>query len=414
MLRPMWRQEDAALLARLEDELLLRRLWRSQAGNAEPPHPRAAGMLGLVRQLPGGTEAVTAALKGDLTALLGLLQPARFEGYSPALLHHVALYFSSVAGAIATSSPDAAVQARVRSMAAWLALGEEKRYLRTLAAAVAAPAVRDPDLDRAAAEAPLGLLADLGLEAREGARDRTLTARSALRALGRAAEAGAIAGCAPAATKAVVRRAESLRAAAIDEALSPLLEAITEASTRGDLAESGPDLLARVAGVWRWADEDEGVERFAIEQTTPIAWEVYRASRWPELRRLLDPIEPLVDRLARRIESDPSKIAYAASCAQMFVFRSEAHPTVERQLELAERSIKLCPTHRNGRLILAHLLCDLAMKAIEGPGWLTLADCDRAAAHITRAESLYPDSKALPPAKTKLEEVRLRVGRVRR
>jgi hypothetical protein len=410
----MWRHEDAALLARLEDELLLRRLWRSQAGSAEPPHPRAAGMLGLARRLPGGAEAVTAALKGDLTALLALLQPARFEGYPPALLHHVALYFSSVAGAIATASPDAAVQARVRSMAAWLALGEEKRYLRALAAAVAAPAVRDPDLDRAAAEAPLALLADLGRLAREGARDRTLAARSALRALGRAAEACTIAGCAPAVVKSIVRRAESLRAAAIDEALSPLLEAMAEASARGDLAESGPDLLARVAGVWRWADEDEGVERFAIEQTTPIAWEVYRASRWPELRRLLDPITPLIDRLARRIESDPSKIAYAAPCAQMFVFRSEANPSVDRQLELAERSIKLCPTHRNGRLILAHLLCDQAMRMLEGPVWITPADCDRAAAHLSRAGSLYPDSKALPPAQAKLDEVRRRVGWVKR
>jgi hypothetical protein len=411
MLRPMWRPEDAALLARLEEELLLRRLWRSQAGSADPPHPRAAGMLGLARRLPGGAEAVTAALKGDLAALLALLQPARFEGYPPALLHHVALYFDSVAGAIATSAPEAAVEARVRSMAAWLALGEEKSYLRALAGAVVTSASRDLDLDQAAAEAPLALLSDLGLEARAGARDRTLGARSALRTLGRVAEAGAIAGCAPAVIKAIVRRAESLRTTAVDEALSPLLEAITEASMRGDLAESGPELLARVAAVWRWADEDEAVEHFAVEQTTPIAWEVYRESRWPELRRLLDPIEPLIDRLARRIESDPTKIAYAAACAQMFVFRSEAHQSVDRQLELAERGVKLCPTHRNGRLILAYLLCDRAKRMIDGPVWVSAGDCDRAAALIQRAETLYPDSKALPPAREKLDEVRRRVKR---
>ena len=412
---PVWRQEDAALLERLEDEVLLGRLWQAEAPNAEPPPARAAGMLGLLRKLPGGTAAVAAARRGELADLHRLLKPPRLEGRPPELLHHLALYFGRVADALGAASPDAAVEAWIQAMAAWLALGQEKRYLRALAAAAASGAVRDPDLDRAAESAPLAPLTELGRQAREGARERTGAARSALRALGRVAEACAIAGCAPEAVKAVVRRAESLRASAVEEALAPLLEAMTEASVQGSLVESGPELLGHVAGVWRWADEDEDVERFAVEQTTPIAWEVYRASRWPELRRLLDPIEPLVDRLARRIESDPSKIAYAAPCAQVFVFRSEAHPSADQQLALAERSLKLCPTHRNGRLILAHLLCDLAVRRLDGPGFLMSPDeCSRAAAQIERAEALYPASKALEGAKAKLEEAKRRAGWVQR
>src|SRR5687768_1280221 len=124
----MWRQDDEALLERLEDEILLERLWRFQAGAAEPPHPRAAGMITLVRALSGGREAIEEARAGRFDAFFAKLLPARIAVLPPELLHHIALYYGSLADAL-TGVADAiepALEARKRSLAAWLALGEER------------------------------------------------------------------------------------------------------------------------------------------------------------------------------------------------------------------------------------------------------------------------------------------------
>jgi hypothetical protein len=161
---------------------------------------------------------------------------------------------------------------------------------------------------------------------------------------------------------------------------------------------------------WRWAGEDEGVEQFAVEQLTPIAWEHYRGAQWGELRRLLQPVEPLVDSLGRRIKRDPSRIAYAGPCAQIFVFRSEAEENAERQLELAEEGLRICPTHRNGRLILSNILLDTAMKLLDPTYRITREQVERAAAHVDRAEQLFPASKKLPEARERLAQGKRAAG----
>jgi hypothetical protein len=113
-----------------------------------------------------------------------------------------------------------------------------------------------------------------------------------------------------------------------------------------------------------------------------------------------------VDSLARRIRADPSRIAYAGPCAQMFVFRSEVERNADRQWELAERSLEVCPTHRNGRLVVSNLLVDRALHLLEPTHALTRQRCEAAASDIDRAEKLFPASKRLDEAKKKLAEAR--------
>ena len=51
MIRAVWRPDDAALLTRLENEQLLGALWRLRTyPSAPPPHPRAAGLVHLLRE----------------------------------------------------------------------------------------------------------------------------------------------------------------------------------------------------------------------------------------------------------------------------------------------------------------------------------------------------------------------------
>lgn len=406
----VWRADDDVLLQRLEDEVLLEQLVADLVGGRPPisPHPRAAGLFGALRSLPGGLSAVERAAAGDRAALVALVRPAKLPVAEPLLLHHLALLEAGVADARAALGGDP-VDARVRSLAAWFALGQSGRYLEDLARVVAGGAVADGEASRIAQEAPRAVLGKLGDAARVGARERTREASAALWALARVDEACDRAGLAPTPREAYVRRAGALRAAAVDEALAPLHEALGESKARGAAASEAPAIFARAAEAWRWAGEDEAVERFAVQEIAPIAWEVYRGGRWSELRSLLAPILPLVDRLAGRIEADPTHIAYAAPCAQALVFQADAEERPELSQALAERAVRICPTHRNGRLTLANALCDEAIRMLDG--WPPRRDAVAvAAARIERAATLFPDCKRLVRAREALAKVRGRGG----
>jgi len=405
----VWRQEDEALFERLENETVLERLWRLQAGDtAPPPHPRAAGMIRLLRGAPGGEPAINEALAGRFEPLFARLLPARLNDQPPELLHHIALYYARLADALAATSPEPAIHARIQALAAWIVLGEEKKYLRTLAAAIAGSALSDEDIERAASNAAIESIDDLARIAREGANELTEPSALALATLSRIQDACRIAACAPATAQNIARRAERARAVAAEEAIAPIQEALSEAAARGDILAKAPDLFLRLASAWKWACEEEAVEAFAIEQITPLAWDIQRESRWDQLRRLLSPIFPLVERLAYRIESDPTRIAYAGPCAQIYVFRVEMENDLEQRLAYGERAVKLCPSHRNGRLVLASALCDKAVKLITATGWAaTPGALDTAEALVLRAEKLFPDLK-------KLEDVKKRVAESRR
>ena len=98
------------------------------------------GLIGELRELRSsfgsGTEVVTGALAGDIERLARFVEGLVLRELPPALLHHLALFHRRVALALESDSPDAAANAWVRSLAAWLALAEERSYLVRLEAAV--------------------------------------------------------------------------------------------------------------------------------------------------------------------------------------------------------------------------------------------------------------------------------------
>ncbi|MRG96614.1 hypothetical protein [Polyangium spumosum] len=406
----MWRDEDEALLARLTDEVAFERLFRHQAGPDARPPTRGAGLCAALRKLSGGERAVIhcAAPGGKLDLLLPLLEPARQIDAPAELLHHLALHHAALADAAPALQPDAFV----RSVTAWLALGREEGYLRDLGKAIMDDeSLSRMGLARVMQDALLGCIEDLGERARLGARDLTDEAQRALVALGRVPEAARIARASEGLGDRASRRASSLVAVAVEEALAPVLAAFTEATAQGDpSAAEGATMLGRFASVWRWSGEDESVEHAAIEQATPIAWAFYRASRWDDLRTLLAPIAPLVDSLARRIEGDPSRIAYAARAAQMLVFRSDVVRTVKETMELLDWALRICPTHRNARLMKANTLCDQALRLLPGARAPTRTGHDEAAGLIDQAEQIYPGATRLPEAKKRLGEARKLLG----
>src|SRR5262249_10867584 len=144
-------------------------------------------------------------------------------------LHHVALYYARVASLLEGVAPDAAANAWMRSLAAWLALDEERTYLGALERAVLGPRASERASAKASApgrekglavqRVPLEVLADRGKRAESTSRDLLPAGRAALLALTWVGEAGRIAGVGDDATRRAEQAAERRRNAALDAAL---------------------------------------------------------------------------------------------------------------------------------------------------------------------------------------------------
>jgi hypothetical protein len=406
MILDVWRQEDDALLARLTDEVSFERLGHAQLGKEAPVPWHAAGICAAIRRTPGGVEALDMARAGNVTTLLASLDPARHLDGSPELLHHLALHHARIANATHHDGDE-----RLRSIIAWLALARHERYLRELGEAVVGSALPRADLERTISDVPMWPIDELGERARGGARDVTLASRQAVAVLRRVGEACRVAGVSSELETRVTRRAQSLLASAIEDAITPLLTAIAETTAKGEpSARAGANLLKRFFAVWQWSGEDESVEIAAVDEATPLGWSHCRQSRWGDLGILIEPIWPLVDSLTRRIEGDPTKVAYAARCAQMLVFKADTAHTDADILAIAERALRICPSHRNTRLTIAHSLCEQALRLLPGARAPTHQGCATAEAMITRADQLYPSLARLPEAQKRLAEGKKLLG----
>jgi hypothetical protein len=365
---------------------------------------------------------VTAAARGEVERLGRFVDAIVLDaraGTPPPLLHHLALFHARAAEVLATRRPEEAATAWVRAFAAWLALAGERSYLEALEASVLGPRPRprprphppsraiagDSRIDPA--QVPLEWLAGVGARAQKAARDLAPAGQAALGVLARTEEAAKLSGADAALARQARSSAERHRTAAIEGALAVVGDALDEANVRGDLAAVGVGLLRKALPIWTWSARDAMVEHFVVDRVERIGWELYRARRWSDLAALLLPFGALFDSLALRITTDPSQIAYASGCAQMFVFLAEVERTLPRKLELAERAVKICPTHRNGRLVLASALCEEAMVRMRPMNARTpTAEVERVAALVARAEALYPQSSVLPEARKALEDLR--------
>lgn len=410
-----WRDSDEILLQRLEDEAIVEALFAARVG-VEPSvtsdhlHPRAGGLVAELRKLPAGAEAVASAARGDVARLARFLDDLALREAPPELLHHLALFHRRAAVALERRAPESAANAWVRSLAAWLALAEERLYLARLEQLVVgrdATRTKRPDASSSPERVPIELVADVAERAASTSVELGSPGRAALLALAKIDEAARLAGASPEATRRARAEAERRRNAAIEAALAVIAEGLDEANVRGELATSGRALLLRAVSVWAWTSYDEAVEQFVVDRVDKIGWELYRAQSWDALRSLLEPFKPMFESLASRIERDPGQIAYAAACAQMFVFFAEVDPHLPRKLTMAERAVKICPAHRNGRLVLAAALCDQAIEAMRAMVVFARRDeLDRVEALLDRVESLYPQTGDLPEARRMLARVR--------
>lgn len=399
-----WRPADERLLRRLEDESLFERAWDALTPEGtEPPHPRASGVLVALREDPDTAPILDAADRGDLASLLHALHQPDLEALRPKHAHHLALIWGRVADVLETSHRGGSTRARQRSLSMWAWLAQEERYLGDLAERVIGEALPAPEVERAAREAPAQSIDALGARAREGAEELTEASAAALAALASVPQACADAKVSDELARRLQARARRHREASIDDAIARVDASFEQAVLDDAPTREIVGLTEDAARVWRWSGHDELVERFLVQRVTPVIWDRYRDQAWHDVAALLAPLRGAVESLARRIAADPSKLAYAAPCAQMYVFMAEVAPQFDEQLALAERAVGLCETHRNGRLVLADLLVERGLRKLDRAvpfGWSSALD--EAAKDIRRAEGLYPQLKRLESAKRRL------------
>lgn len=380
-----WRVEDEALHQRLADRRRLELLWAAEGVDGPPPHPRAAGMIGMLRETPEGARAAALADEGDPSALRALIGQAPTTERPPALLHHLALHHERLARRRGRKTDWQA------ALAAWAALDQAPGYLRALADAVAGDALEDAAKEEWAAGAAWQAWARLVEAGERGAPERSAEAAVALAVLDDTGPIADLAGLDDAGRQALVRRAERARGLILDAALGPIAEQLDDAEGR----PAGEEHVAALEGLvhlWRWAGEPLQVERFFVDRSLSIGWELYKSKKFVSLRRLNAIGRPLLDRFAARIAVEPREVSYASRVAQFMVFRAELEPRFEQQLEAAERAVRVCDTHRNGRLVLADLLAERALRSLErAPLVGRRAHVSRARADIRRARELWPE-----------------------
>lgn len=401
-----WRPQDDALLARLEDEARFETVWDALAPTgAARPHPRAAGVLAELRAID--EDAVAQTERGSFAPVLRAMAQPDPAALTPRLAHHLALLWTRVADASARDEDPVvrggAPKAWVRAVANWLWLVDEGDYLAALARAVMGDSLSAHDAATSARQAGLSILDELGATARRGVEALDVESETALRALARVDEAARIAAVSEALATSAAAHARAERDRAIEQAVDRVETAIEEATLRGCEPDELASLLWDAVAVWKWADRDVQVERFLVRVSTPTLWDHYRDKRWDTIRALLRPLEAPVESLARRTEGDRGQLAYAAPCAQMLVFQAEVARTFDTQLAISERALRICPTHRNARVVCADLLVERGLRRLDtAMPWETgdaLAEAER---DVRRAMELYPQLKRLEQARRRL------------
>ena len=392
------------LLRRLRDEAQFQVVWGALSPAGAPmPHARAAGVLEELRSA-GGSEAVAEAERGRLAPLLRRLTRPDPKTLTPKLAHHLAL-IAERNGAFCARSERAeiragAVRSHLRAISMWLWLADEGMYLASLAQQVIAGALSESDVEAAAHAAGFALLRTLGETARAGAADLTAESELAANALARVDEACEWAACSETLTSQATAIARSERDRAVGQAIARVETAIEEATVRGAAPDELVSLLWDATAVWRWAGHDVYVERFLARSLTSTLWDLYREKRWDNIRTLLAPLDGPIESLARRTESDRSQLAYAAPCAQMLIFQAEVCRKFDQQLAIAERALRICPTHRNARVVCADLLVERAMRRLDrAKPWATGDALTEAEVDVRRAMGLFPQLKRLEKAK---------------
>jgi len=403
------RSEDHALLARLEGELALHAALEGTGLERLPQ--RASGVVERLRA-NGETAIVEDAVRGHGAPLRDRLFRGPLRPLPGDLVHHLAV-LADHALEIALEGPHEerphALPLHLaidRAMHAWLEVGRDAAWLSKTAREAAPAGLSLARVEEVARALPLRGIERVSTLAREGLFERTPrghVAALALRDLLEVLPTLAL----PASLEA---RAIGLARGAIEELASQWLvrfrDGLDMVLAREWTAPEATKLFADAAKDWAWSGEEPELERHVLTALPELAWPLYRKRSMRELGEMLAPIMPMAWALEARVLAARQQgqldrdLAYVAPCAQALVFWAEIPREVDAALPRIERAYALCPTLRNARIVLAHVLCDRAEHTLARR---ELFPTHPARADVERAASVFPEL-------SRLEALQKRVG----
>lgn len=167
----------------------------------------------------------------------------------------------------------------------------------------------------------------------------------------------------------------------------------------------------------RHLDHPPRLERAILRRGLDLIWDLRDAGRDDEL----GVVPPMVDRLepcARRLREAPDDEFFGleGAVADLLVFKGEESMSIDDRQEAFEEALEICPGHRNASRLLSYLLLERANRDLLKTAALPDATArigavrrrirplvERAAGHIDRAETLYPENDLLDQYRSDLE-----------
>lgn len=408
-----WEPIDDAITERLHEEATLAELLRLECGVLSASHKASVGSV-LVRELyrlTGGAALRERALAGDLAPLRTACRDPG-PGASPELHHARAIFWGKVARSLNQASGTAGddlsntMEARILEQTAWFCLWTRPDYVRAVAKRIGAPVD-----DRAIESLVLAPLTALVREAREAHATRDPRGTTALEILRRFDACARHAGLERAALSRVSATVDRESYAIVDDALSALRDAMVDARAADGGVGLAPQHMRELAAIWLWTGRSEHVEAFFVEQVTPISWQLTREDDMFKLRQVLAPALDVLFSLEARILRDPmTHVARAAGCAEVLLFWASAGDSKD-YAALVERALAVCPSHRNARQSMAHVLCERAKARL---GAATVQNARHALREATmlheRARGLFPMGRGVDETASQIEAAKLRWG----
>lgn len=411
-----WRAADEALYERLREERLLRALFGRFAAPGAPQLGTGAGRGSvLVRSLAAHAGKPVADMEDGLAdALLaepdsgGRLAPP--SSWPALLVHSAAVFWGRVAASWEPFVEDGGsreryLETKVREQLAWFALTAHPSFFSDSARRVGS------------AEVPLDALVfrpvtSLTTAARAGIPTKSVLGAVSLEALARIDSASRRARFPEELLQKITDRIDRENYAIVDEALAALADSLKAARAIDNGLADGEKHMHELAALWRWSGRSIHAETFFLREMTPIGWHFARAGDSHATRRVFGPAIELLFSLEARILRDPmGQLTHAAGCAEVLLFWASADESPGAYSRFVHRAHAVCPSHRNGRLQVAGLLCAQADAKLDGINRLNArASVQEASALHERARGLFPTSNSVAATEKKLEAARTRWG----
>lgn len=156
---------------------------------------------------------------------------------------------------------------------------------------------------------------------------------------------------------------------------------------------------------------------WVIDQCVEWSWPLYKSDDSARLRVLIETVEPFGLHLERLLRSNSGAFGRQSKCATYLLFLADFR-SGDAEEQLLERALRVCPGHRNSRLMISYNRLKKAnaelirIEHASPVARLVGSDAEQER-HLSRAEALIDEAAELFPGNEKLDGYRERLAKAR-